>query len=406
VEYALRTIRPSEIDAVLLATAEGFHSDMRDEELELYHGTTEPDRTLVALAGEEIVATSGLISMRMAVPGAVVPTAGVTAVAVLPLHRRRGLLDRMMRAHLEAIHARGEEAIAALWASEAGIYGRWGFGPATRVDELTIRTRDARLLVPVPEARPHAGAPGELLDALRAVHAAVLPERPGMIERGDQRWRGAIRDFEADREGAGRLRALVFDDHGRPGGYALFAVRKRETDRRPDDIVELRELVAATPPASAALWAHLLGLALTRTVHWPGAPDDAELVHMLAEPQAVTTQVGHGLFVRLVDVPRALTQRRYGAPVDLVLDVEDEICPWNAGRWRVVGDAEGARCRATGAEPDLALGATELGAAYLGGTTLTSLAAAGRVEERTPGALAAASHGFGGAVAPWCFEAF
>ena len=357
-------------------------------------------------AGEEIVATSGLISMRMAVPGAVVPMAGVTGVAVLPLHRRRGLLDRMMRAHLEAIRARGEESIAALWASEAGIYGRWGFGSATRAAELTIRTRDAQLLVPVPEARPQAGAPAELLDELRAVHAAVLPGRPGVIERSEARWQEAIKDFEADREGLGRLRALVFDDHGRPGGYALFAVRKRDTDGRPDDLVELRELVAATPAASAALWAHLLGLALARTVHWAGAPDDAELVHMLAEPDAVTTRVDAGLFVRLVDVPRALAERRYGAPVDLVLDVEDDVCPWNAGRWRLVGDADGARCRATGAEPDLSLGATELGAAYLGGTSLASLAAAGRVEECAPGALAAASHGFGGAVAPWCIEGF
>ena len=152
-----------------------------------------------------IVGTSGLFTLRLAVPGAVVPMAGVTAVGVDPSHRRRGLLDGMMHGLLEEVRERGDEAISALWASEAGIYGRWGFGSATRWAEVTVRSREAQLRRP-PGDRPRGGDPKALLPELRAVYDA-LPRRPGMLERDDHAWGEVLMDVEAHREGAGRLRA-------------------------------------------------------------------------------------------------------------------------------------------------------------------------------------------------------
>jgi predicted acetyltransferase len=223
-----------------------------------------------------------------------------------------------------------------------------------------------------------------------------------MLGRDDLRWEEAISDFEHRREGAGRLRALACD-----GGYALYAVRVGETDgRRTDGTVELRELVAVTPEAASVLWEHLLRLSLTRSVHWWAAPEDEPLAHMLDDSRAIQARLDDALYVRLVDVPRALAQRSYAAPVDVVLDVADATCGWNAGRWRLAGDASGATCERTDAPTDLALGALELGAAFLGGTTLATLAAAGRVEERTPGAVAAASRAVKGVREPWCGEVF
>jgi predicted acetyltransferase len=127
---------------------------------------------------------------------------------------------------------------------------------------------------------------------------------------------------------------------------------------------------------------------------------------MLTDPRAVELKPSDGLFVRLVDVPRALADRTYANPVDVVLDVTDERCPWNARRYRLAGDATGATCEPTTAAADLALSATELGAAYLGGTSLDTLAAAGRVQELTPGALATTATAFRGSRAPWCPEMF
>jgi predicted acetyltransferase len=400
-EYEIGPVDAGEITAFVYAAEEAFLQEVHADDLALWSRMLEPGRTLVARSGGAIVATSALFTMRLAVPGAVAPMAGVTAVGVDPMHRRRGLLDRLMRGHLSAIRERGEEALSALWASEAGIYGRWGFGQASRCADLRVRSADARLLAGRAPGRPRAGSPADLLPQMRSAYAAVQPFYPGLIARDDVMWEGRIADFEHLRDGFGQLRALATD-----GGYALYAVRKRDVDGRPDDEIRLRELIAATPEARAVLWDHLLGLSLTRSVHWPLAPEDEPLPHMLGDSRAVQARLGDALHIRLVDVARALPQRTYSAPVDVVLDVADDVCPWNAGRWRLAADTGGATCEPTAAAADLALTATELGAAYLGGTPLALLAAAGRVDERTPGALAAAGTAFKGAREPWCAAIF
>ena len=404
--YECRPIRADEVDPFLEATAEAFHAEPHPEELALWRRQVEPERALAVFADGSVVATSALASFELAVPGAVVPMAGLTAVGVRPVHRGRGLVDRMISAHLRAIRDRGAEAVSALWASEAGIYGRWGFGPATSYAQLTVRSREAALHDGWPEARPRTGAPADLLDDMRRAYDAVLPRRPGLLRRRDLAWEERLGDSEHDRKGAGRLRALVVDGPGAPAGYATFAVRKQDADERPDDVVELRELVAATPEAARVLWGHLLTLSLTRSVRWPMAPEDEPLLHMLENRRAVDVRLRDGLYVRLVDVGRALAQRTYAGVVDLVLDVTDPVCPWNAGRWRLRTGSAGVTCERSEAAADLWLSATELGAAYLGGTSLAVLAAAGRVRARTQEALAAASHAFRGDRPPWAFETF
>jgi predicted acetyltransferase len=234
------------------------------------------------------------------------------------------------------------------------------------------------------------------------VHEAVVPRTPGMLVRDEMGWARVLHDPEHRRGGAGRLRALACD-----GGYALYAVKDEEDEGRPAGVVRVRELVAAGPIAAATLWQHLLGLSLTRSVHWPLAPEDEPLPLMIDDQRAVRARLDDGLYVRLLDVGRALAQRSYAAAVDLVFDVADPVCPWNAGRWRLTADTgAGATCERTGAPADLALGVSELGAAYLGGTPLALLAAAGRVEERTTGAVAAATRAFRSERAPRCPETF
>jgi predicted acetyltransferase len=405
-DYEVRPIAREEFDAFLHAMHEAFHEETHEEDLALWRKALAPERTLAAIADGKIVATSGLFSFELTVPGAVVPMAGVTAVGVLAEHRRRGLLDRLMRGHLEAIHERGREPVAALWASEGAIYGRYGYGVASRILDMTVRSTEARLRVPVPERRPRTGTPAELLDDMRTAYERVRPHRTGLLGRDDVAWEDAVSDFEHTREGAGRLRALVFDGDDGPAGFATFAVKSAWVDHHPQDTVELRELIAATPEAAAALWAHLLGLSLSRTLHWEYAAEDEPLPHLLTDPRAVGGSLRDGLWVRLVDVPAALAARTYTAPVDVVLDVADDDCPWNHGRWRLEGDAGGARCAPTTAAADLALSVAELGAAFLGGTSLAVLADAGRVREHTPGALDAAARGFRGAREPWSLESF
>ena len=143
-EYEIGPVDATEMRAVFDALGDAFQEDLRDEDIALWTRLAEPERALAVRSGGAIVASSELLTMRLAVPGGVAAMAGLTGVGVDPVHRRRGLLDRMMRAHLASIHEAGDEAISGLWASEAGIYGRWGYGQATRVADLTVRSPEAQ----------------------------------------------------------------------------------------------------------------------------------------------------------------------------------------------------------------------------------------------------------------------
>jgi predicted acetyltransferase len=378
------------------AALSAFHRELTDADRARYERIDEPERSLAWFDDGRIVATTAAFTRELTVPGATVGCAAVTAVAVVPTHRRRGLLTEMMRRQLEDVRRRGEP-VAALWASEGAIYGRFGYGIGASEASLVARRPAARLTAPPPAGELRAAPAGEHVEAMRAVHERVRPGRPGLLDRPGPWWEDRLYDPESERNGAQPLRAVVTDD-----GYALYAVRPAYDDDGPAGEVVVRELVAATPAAHAALWAFLLDLDLTRTLTWKQAPVDEPLWLMLTDPRAVSRKVGDSLWVRVVDVAAALNARMYATSVDVVLDVADAFCRWNEGRYRL---ADGT-CERTDAEPDLALDTAALAAAYLGGTTLHELAQAGRVRELRPGAVRRTSAAFRGDVAPWCPETF
>jgi predicted acetyltransferase len=394
----LRPATREEFDAFSRAAMSAFHREYTETDRLRYERIDEPERSLAWFDDEgRIVATTAAFTRTITVPGGQVPCAGVTAVAVVATHRRRGLLTSMMRRQLDDIRD-GPEPIAALWASEGPIYGRFGYGVATVHARLLARRPAARLASrPTPGDPLRAGPAGEHVDAMRAIHARVLPTRPGMFDRPGPWWSDRLHDPESNRDGAQPLRAVVADD-----GYALYAVKPGFDEDGPAGEVRIRELVAATSEARAVLWDFLLDQDLTRRIAWELAPVDEPLWLMVTDAPSVRRSLADAIWMRLVDVERALSARTYATDPDVVLEVTDAFCPWNEGRYRLAGGA----CERTGAEPDLALDVSALGAAYLGGTTLLELALAGRVRELRPHALVRASAAFRGDVAPWCPEMF
>jgi predicted acetyltransferase len=333
-----------------------------------------------------------------------VPIAAVTMVGVAPDHRRRGALTTLMRAQLHGLHEAGGEPVAALWASEGGIYGRFGYGLSSRHATLTV-PRGAELRGDVDPgtervALVDAQAAGA---AMRKLHAEYASTRIGGLSRPEAGWDWLLDDPEHDRGGASALRFAVVS-----GGYVRFRIKENWEPRHgPEHEVRVSELVSLTSQAHAALWRFLIRMDLVGQVRYGNAPVDDPLPLMLDNPRMAAMDLGDGLYVRLVDVDRALQARRYGAPLDMVLQVSDEFCPWNAGRWRLSVDASGrAWVGRTDADADLACSAADLGAAYLGSTRLSTLAAAGRVHELRPGALRAATTAFAAEHEPHCLETF
>ncbi|MFI5549658.1 GNAT family N-acetyltransferase [Streptomyces sp. NPDC051738] len=378
------------------------------EERELWNSLTELDRSFGAWDGDVCVGTAGAFSFRLTVPGgAPVPAAGVTMVSVAATHRRRGVLTSMMRRQLDDVREWGWP-LAVLTASEPEIYGRFGYGVGSFQVSTEIDTTRVRLSVPpgTDDVRLRYAVPADVLDVCEAVYARKVADRPGMLARLPGWERLGVLDPESEREGASPLQCVLAERDGEVVGYARFHVKPDWDRSGPKGAVQLRDVQALDPAAQAALWRFLFGIDLTSTVKAYARPVDEAWQHQVSDIRRCAVRVRDALHVRLVDVGAALQARTYQAPVDVVFEVEDAFCPWNAGRWRLSGDAKGASCERTTDAADLALSVRELGAAYLGGVSLAALGSAGRVREIRQGALAEASVGFASAVAPWLPHGF
>jgi predicted acetyltransferase len=405
----LRPIDTRELTAFAQTAEAAFHEPAPPDYVERLAEILDPERTLAVFDDGRPVATTAIYSRELAIPGASVPAACVSQVGVLPTHRRRGLLTQLMRRQLDDVRADGREALAILWASEPAIYGRFGYGIAARSATVKLRTAGARIKpgMPAPEGRILLTGPDEAIDRIAPFYDDLRRRRPGHLDRDAAWWRKRVHDSERRDEGAGPLRAAIHErPDGTVGGYVLYAVKKGADLDGPDGEVAVRELVTGGAAATAAVWSYLLGLDLTRRVTWDLAPADEPLAWILEGPQRPVVSVYENLWVRIVDVGAALSARRYLAPLDVVFEVDDAFCPWNAGRWRLRAGDGPARCARTDDAAHIRLAAAELGAAYLGGPTFATLADAGRVEELRPGALEAASAAFREPREPWCPEIF
>ena len=433
--YPIRDIKPAQAAAFFAVGDEAFNSNEDPAAtLERELVTFESDRTAAAFDGEQIVGTSGAYTFTLSVPGGTAATAGISLVAVLPAYRRRGIMSAMM-GELLADAARRGEALAALFASESGIYQRFGYGCAAQSMRCTIQRGEGALVglttpgLPGP-VRIRAAAPGQVVSAMAEVYAAAVAERPGGPSRDERWWRYRIADPADGRRGASALRCVVAEDAGagedaedegeggrggRVRGYALYStVPTWGGDGIAAHELNVRELIAADPVAAAALWGDLLSRDLVSLVRTGSRPVDDALLQLLADRRRARAVVADNLWVRLVDVPAALRLRRYARDVDVVIEVSDQVLPGNAGRWRLTasaaagdspgGDSAGGavRCERTADGADVVATAAALGAAYLGGTRLGALAAAGQVAELRPGALAELSTAMSWDPAPWC----
>jgi predicted acetyltransferase len=406
--YPIRPITLDEFDAFQLMDQHAFHgSPISAAQRALILEHFELDRSLAAFEGGNPVGGTAAFSFRLRVPGADVPAAGVSWVSVLPTYRRRGILRSLMRRQLADIRDRGE-ALAVLWASEAVLYGRYGYGRASWNQAYTIRRGEGGLAADAPadpELRLRIAGPGQVRAELATVYEAVFETRPGFFQRNKSWWDRYLWDPESERGGASPLRCVLAEDDAGPRGYSLYSGRGGWDDDTflPAGTIDVRELVAADPAASAALWGDLLSRDLTSEIHARVRPVDDPLQFQLADPRRLRSVVSDALWARITDLPAALTQRRYACPVDVVLDVRDELLKENTGRWRLRADESGhATCDPVEAGADIELGIAELGSAYLGGTRLGALAAAGRVRQLRTGALSHLSTALSWDPAPWC----
>ena len=386
-DITIRTIEEDEFADWRRAGGLGFGFHATEEDVALERPLCEPDRTFAALDGRRIVGTTTTRTSSIVTPGGRAPLGFVDDVAVMPTHRRRGIMTRMMRAQLEQTRERGEP-LAALHASESLIYGRFGFGIATCAERWRIPRVHAKMAI-----EPNAGGGAEFVDEDTAraewppFHRRAAAHRAGMVMYGDEYWRFALADVEHQRRGASAFFHVAYKRDGRVAGMASYRIADR-------DVVLAVFLMGEDAEVEAELWRYCFGIDLKTEIRAFNRPTDDPLAWRLEDPRRLERVVHEHTWLRLVDVPAALAAREYDAEGAITVRVRDRFCEWNDGVYALEtgGENGGANVRRLpdSSAADVDLGASDLAAAYLGGAAFSTLARAGRAQEGRLGALTAA----------------
>jgi predicted acetyltransferase len=396
----IRPITEDERADWLRAAETSFSVVLKDDELEAAMPVIEVDRSFAAFEGGRMVGTSAAATFRMVVPGgARIATAGVTAVGVHPTHRRRGINTALMGAILDQAAER-QEPFAMLLASEAAIYGRFGYGLTSLLGEFEAESARMAFVKGSPSGgRVDLVSKEEAMPIVDLVYDAAIG--PGGVER-DARWR----DYSFATVGEDKEKPWFYAVHRNEGGesdaYAVYTVKDDWPRSIPSGTITVSECVASTPSGYAGIWRYLFDVDLVAKVEAWGRPIDEALFYLLQEPRRLHFSVNDGFWLRVIDVVAALEARRYRTDGRLVLEIADAFRPETAGRYELTVQEGAGRCVRTDGQPDLSGSINVLGATYLGGATFHQLALAGQVEELTPGAVAKVDAIFASVPAPWC----
>jgi predicted acetyltransferase len=389
------------MEAAQGAFGAGLHVD--DDDFERESKTLPIGRSLGAFDGGRPVGFAGAYEFDLTIPGGQLPCAGVTWVGVLPSHRRRGILRDFMRRQLADVRKWGEP-IAALWASEAAIYGRFGYGlAAPAISMKSARARFALRDDEGPQGSVRLLTADEAYELFPPVYERIRVSRAGMLTRTEHWWRNhRLADPESWRRGASRKFYAAIELDGRVEAYTYYRIKEQEwDDGLPRGEVHVIEAFATSPAAERELWRFLHGIDLMHRVDVFHVDPASPLPLIVRDPRALGMRLGDGLWLRFVDLDTALKARSYRSGDSVVFEVRDELCPWNAGRYRA-GEGAGR----TEDEADLELDVTDLASAYLGAFDFQRLVHAGRTTELCDGAAEAASLLFRTDLPPFCPEVF
>jgi predicted acetyltransferase len=403
VALEIRKPADDELRACMQAACDAFAEPLEEADWERERVTVKLDRAVGAFDDGRPVGFSASYEFDLTVPGGeAVPTAGVTWVAVLPSHRRRGILRASMEQLFRDAVDHGEP-FAALYASEAAIYGRFGYGVATH--GVTLNAESKRIALrddPGREGSVRLVDEEEAFERFSPLYERLRTGRPGMLSRSEHWWRRhRLADYEHWRRGASKRFNALLELDGTPAGYAVYRIKDEWDDGYPKGQVRVVEAFATSPVATRELWRYLFSIDLTTRVEAELVDPASPLFLLSVDPRALHLSVRDGLWLRLVDVGEALRRRSYAGDDTVVLEVRDAPLPDNAGTYRV-----GARVERTDDDADLALDVSDVASAYLGAFSFEQLAAAGRVEERRDGAVARASALFRTPLPPHCPEVF
>jgi predicted acetyltransferase len=357
---------------------------------------------LIALEDGEIVGSTSSQLLELTIPGpGTLPAAKINLTGLLPTHRRAGIASELMRRQLANLQARGEP-VAVLTTSQSGVPSAHGFSPATESMAVALQPRRG-----VPRT---AEAPTYRLRIVRSEEARrLIPalydehrlRQVGQVSRRPEFWSEWFEDLPLVRIGPSARFAVVAERAGQPVGYLTYRLSYGALRENPVDTLFVEDLIAAGG-ARRELWRYCMSFEQAAEVKAWNVPVDDPLRWMPGTSRvARTTALRPFLYLRLIDVRRALVARSYAGEGSVVLEVKDDVLPSNTARYRLQADSTGTACEPTERPADIQLGINELAAVYLGAVQFSTLARAGLVTVLSEQALALADALFSVTPRPW-----
>ncbi|MCY3812673.1 MAG: GNAT family N-acetyltransferase [Gammaproteobacteria bacterium] len=333
-----------------------------------------PDWTLCAFVDGKLASMFSDIPFTMRANGNAVKLAGVSTIGTQPEHRRQGLVRRIHTRAFGEMRDAGQN-VAALWASQAAIYQRYGYAMTTVLRRYTVDTVDIRFHDDDEgDGRVARVDLDEAYDVVKGVYIQFIADRMCYLHRAKALWlQNALEPVEAD----GPIWvAVCYDADDEPQGYVIYTLRAGKVDHaaRGQELV-VRDLAWLTPDAYRSLWRFIASHDLVGRVRWNNAPADDPAFEYFMEPRLLNTEDREGAWFRIVDVVGALTERGYDEEGELTIGLAaDPLTPWNDGTWRLTTGADGAHMQPSNEAPEIELSSKALASLYTGFRSATELA--------------------------------
>jgi len=398
--FTIGSFVPADLDGFRQCLQDSYLRDFPEDLRGIGRPRFEPGRSIVAHDGGRVVGTTSSYELLIETPmKARVPAAGISLVSVLPTHRGRGIMNALLLEQLHRLKESGSP-LAALWASQAALYPRYGFGLAVAGLDLVVPSRTAFLETVESDVGLEFCSIEAALDAGSELYACLT--RPGWLALEAAEWRRRRGELVADADGTAKA-VRVVDEANRCSGVAVYSAEAAWAAGEPRGRIEVHDLLAEDGRAYAAIWRFLLAQDWVSEIHARNRPIDEPLLALVANPRSLHTRFRDALFLRILDVERSLQARTYERDVECVLQIRDRLLDENSGTWVLrVKDGEAQCMKDPRAAPQVTLGIDALGAAFLGGFTFSSLYRAGRVSASDACTISALDRTFRTPVAPNC----
>lgn len=298
----------------------------------------QPEQSLCAFDGEQMVATSGAFDFSMRFNGRQVAADGVTMVSCDPGYRRRGIVRQLIDGLLQRSRSR-DVPVSILWASMGAIYQRFGYGLATTMVGYNIPPRHIQFQFgerPAGEVRLMSREAA--LPHLQAIYSSYAESANGMLHRGELFW-----DLMLRRTGGQHTWiAVYFDEQGTATGYCLYRTRFNPAlVPEASQVMDVFDFVWLDMAAYRGLWGYLGSHDLVDHIRLEYVAEDDPAPNLMLEPRMLRRKTWDGVWMRIVDVEAALAARGYELPGEAVVEiVDDELCPWNNGCYRLVAGGD------------------------------------------------------------------